>query len=133
MTKKFTEEQYQKIVSIGQSYHDDRVTLITKVMDYMYDYFGFKGVDTEPLDQAISIANPLTREWAYDKFVEKESEFHFILKDTRDLQDRRYHLVRNGRGAIILYPFGGDDKPVFKESEIKKWGFNLKAFEREEV
>ena len=87
------------------------------------------------VNRMLALANPLTREWAHDKCVEKEPEFHFILKNTKDSEDWTYHIVRNGKGAIILFPYSEerDDNQKFKESEIKKWGFNPEMFDKEDV
>lgn len=128
MSNKFTEEQYQKIIEKW----DGEISYI-KATKAVVGYIAVEDLGYGISEQALALANPLTREWAHDKFVEKEKKFHFILKDTRDSKDGQYHLVKNGKGAIILYPFGGADKPAFKESEIIKWGFNSEAFDREEV
>lgn len=136
MTNKFTEEQYQKIIEIKDNYfpysalkNRDNKSFIDFLSEYNTGIYWL--VFNRDLENELeAIVNPLTREWARDKFVDKEPEFHFILKDTQDLEGWRYHLVRNGRGAIILYPFSEeyDDNPKFKESEIKLWGFNPEMF-----
>lgn len=93
MTKKFTEEQYQKIVEISSQYIKDSawgligtpnehpIALVLKNSNLMdeIDFF-------DSAEELMAIANPLTREWAHDKFVEKEPEFHFILKDIQETQ-----------------------------------------------
>lgn len=141
MTKKFTEKQYNMLVEIQEDQYSDDLFFESKSYEnsiaytvaQKYDVLKWF-IDTNDLgNEAVALMNPLTREWAHDKFVEEEKKFHFILKDTRDSKDGQYHLVKNGKGAIILYPFGGADKPAFKESEIIKWGFNSEAFDREEV
>jgi len=128
MTKKFTEEQYQDIIEEWEG----EISYI-EATKAVVGYLAVESLGYSISEQALALANPRTREWAYDKFVEKEPDFHFILKDARDSNNGQYHLVKNGKGAIILYPFGGADKPTFKESEIIKWGFNPEAFDREEV
>ena len=128
MTKKFTQEQYKNIIKIWER-EISYIEATKAIINYMVN----ENLPYSMTNDALALANPLTREWAHEKFVEKEPEFHFILKDTRDSKDWQYHLVRNGRGAVILYPFSDNDKSVFKESEIVKWGFNPKMFDREEV
>lgn len=135
---KFTEEQFKQLVKIQEKYFPDNVLenglgggspcqAIRESDIKMRDFIWAENLANE----AVAIMNPATREWAHEQFVEKEPKFHFILKDTQDLTGRRYHLVRSGRGAIIIYPFAGNDKPKFKESEIKAWGYNPEMFDRE--
>ena len=127
---KFTEEQYQKIIS-AWDFEDTYAEATQAVVDVISVFV------TEDLeDEALALANPVTREWAHEQFVEEEKKFHFILKETQETQEtqgERHHLVRSGRGAIIIYPFAGKDKPKFKESEIKAWGYNPEMFDKEEV
>ena len=130
MSNKITEEQYQKIVEAWNSV-SGYVNKTKAVIDHLIDVPNV-GVVLRG-DVAIALANPITREWAHDQFVEKEKKFHFILKDIQETQGERHHLVRSGRGAIIIYPFAGNDKPKFKESEIKLWGYNPEMFDKEEV
>ena len=135
---KFTEEQYQKIVEVFEKVNDEynmgflNPNVVTFFQDKLYKEFGDVMYFVEDWQFITAFANPLTREWAHDKFVEKEPEFHFILKNTHDSERWSYHLVINGRGAIILFPWSeeNDDKPLFKESEIIKWGFNPEMFDR---
>lgn len=140
MSKKFTEEQYQKIVEIADEYQSNSAfgiigdTTQKSIGEEFYETELNEEIDFyENAKEIMAIFNPLTREWAHDKFVEKENKFHFILKDIQETQGERHHLVRSGRGAIIIYPFAGNDKPKFKESEIKLWGYNPEMFDKEEV
>jgi len=139
MTKKFTEEQYQKIVEMFEEADKEynmgllNPNVVVFFQDKLYREFCAVMYFIEDWQPIVAIANPLTREWAHDKFVEKENKFHFILKDIQETQGERHHLVRSGRGAIIIYPFAGNDKPKFKESEIKLWGYNPEMFDKEEV
>lgn len=128
MSNKFTEEQYQKIIEKW----DGEISYI-EATKAVVSYLAVEDLGYSISNQALALANPLTREWAHDKFVEKENKFHFILKDIQETQGERHHLVRSGRGAIIIYPFAGNDKPKFKESEIKLWGYNPEMFDKEEV
>lgn len=142
MSNKFTEEQYHKIVEIADEYQSHSAFGI--IGDVTQKSIGAEVYESElcvEIDfyenakEIMAIANPLTREWAHDQFVEKEPEFHFILKNMYDSDDWRYHLVRNRSDAIILFRFSEEkyDRPKFKESEIKAWGFNPEMFDKEEV
>lgn len=139
MSKKFTEEQYQKIVNLQEDEY--RFSILEGGDDYDYGFWRRLIIvaadvarfanENKLIDELAALANPLTREWAHEQYVEKEKKFHFILKDMQETQGERHHLVRSGRGAIIIYPFAGNDKPKFKESEIKAWGYNPEMFDRE--
>ena len=101
MTKKFTEKQYQDIIEEWEGEISE--TNATKaIIDYLkYEDLGYMS------DEAMAIANPLTREWAYDKFVEKEKKYYwkrnglYLKKDEFD-------------GSIIFDSY----KNLFTESEI---------------
>ena len=135
MTKKFTEEQYQKIVEIGNQYHDDRIRKTEVLLDYMCEGGGFNRGNTEPLDQAIAIANPLTRELAHDKFVEKEKRYVWRSKIENSAgEEKRLYDTADG----ISDSFIDKDTPSHNgnritETEVKKWGYNPEMFDKEEV
>jgi len=140
MSKKFTEKQYQVMVNVSDEYQDKTVYGIIgggaakTIGSELYETTLSLEIDFyAEAKEIMAIANPLTREWAHEQYVEREPVFHFTLKDARDSNDGQYHLVKNGKGAIILYPFGGADKPTFKESEIREWGFNPEMFDKEEL
>lgn len=101
MTKKFTEEQYQKIVESN----DDKAS--------------------KELFVTLAIANPLTREWAYDKFVEKEKRYIWKLNGL--------YLVRAIDDDGSIYFGSHDASMALSTSQIKEWGFNPEMFDREEV
>ena len=67
---------------------------------------------------------PLTREWAHDKFVEKEKKYHWKLNGfylTRDESDK----------SLFFYKY--DDEAKLKRSELQHWGFNPEMFDKEEA
>lgn len=126
MTNKFTEEQYQIIVEIGKQYHDDRMRKTEILLDYLYDDFGFKGgAETEPLDQAMAIANPLTREWAYEQFVEKEKQYVWRDKYTGYVI---YKMLNDW--SLSATALG---EKHFTETELKDSPFKPEWFDKEEV
>lgn len=120
MSKKFTQEEYRKIVEL----HDKRDFSVDGVLDVI-NYFVHNISRARDIDinRALAIANPLTREWAHDKFVEKEKKYVWKLNGFVLLQS-----LSDGS----LY-FEKDDGYLLSESEIRKWGFNPDMFEREEV
>ena len=129
MSKKFTEEQYHEIIKAweSQSFSLKRVQAVIEIMS-INDMLS-------NINEGLALANPASRELAHEQFVEKEPEFHFILKNMYDSDDWRYHLVRNSSDAIILFRFSEEkyDRQKFKESEIKAWGYNPEMFDKEEV
>ena len=84
----------------------------------------------------MAIFNPLTREWAHDKFVEKEKKYRWSGKK----------IDVNGRHALLYKDRNETVKPLFlydnkntsedeqlTESEIKAWGYDPDMFDKEEV
>ena len=123
---KFTEEQYQKIVNTYEL-QNDYVEAIRLVLDYIdeLNWLGYK--------EAMVIANPLNREWARDKFVQKDKKSHFVLKDVSDDDGNLYHLI-DSNGVIQLNPWlNSGYHPKIKESDVRKWGYNPEMFDREEA
>ena len=136
MSKKFTEEQYQKIVEIGDGYNEP---FIENLADYISGTGRFDDDDIY-LSQAIAIANPLTREWAHDKFVEKEKKYYWMSK-TLDNAGAHYQLYRTRDNMIIAIVVPAKSKTYYEkdiayaiaESEVKLWGFNPEMFDKEEA
>jgi len=121
MTKKFTEEQYQNIIGVDFGSMDEQ-----KSKDVLYVALDTFDIKQETLNLARALTNPLTREWAHDKFVEKEKRYIWLLKDKRD-----FKLLRDSMdGSIMPDMFGWSP---LRESEIKAWGYNPDMFDREEV
>ena len=119
MTKKFTEEQYQKIVEAWNSV-SGYVNKTKAVIDHLIDVPNV-GVVLRG-DVAIALANPITREWAHDQFVEKEKKYYWK-------RNGLYLTKDNFDGSIIFDSY----KSLFTESEIVFWGYNPEMFEKEEV
>ena len=130
MTNKFTEEQYQKIVNLQEDEY--RFSILEGNDDCDYSFWR-RLINAEPdiasfanenklIDELAALANPLTREWAHDQFVEKEKKYYwkrnglYLKKDEFD-------------GSIIFDSY----KNLFTESEIIFWGYNPAMFNKEEV
>lgn len=135
MTKKFTEEQYQKIVKAWQS-ENTYVHQTEAVIDYLIDDLN---VDVTLMgDEAIALANPLTREWAHDKFVEKEKKYVWSSKKAdRDsnvltLYIDEYGMVSTSYRKVHENNLRNENM-LITESEIRAWGYNPEMFDREEV
>lgn len=114
---KFTEEQYFKIV---KAYNDRWGYMggIQAVIDYVED------LNSHDYEEAILLAIPKSREWAYDKFVEKEKRYIWKLNGL--------YLVKSIDDGSIF--FGSlDASMALSVSQIKEWGFNPEMFDKEEV
>ena len=127
---KFTEEQYQKIV-IAWDFEDTYAEATQAVIDVISVFV------TEDLqDEALAIANPLTREWAHEQFVEKENKYVWTLKKV-DKSGIKMRLYKEYFGRV--QPFFSvknaniDDNEKLTESEINEWGYNPEMFDKEEV
>lgn len=130
---KFTEEQYQKIVEISDEYQ--RNSAFGIIGDTMQNSIGAKFYETELANEIdfcesakemMAIFNPLTREWAHDRFVEKEKKYMWKLKSKHET----YLCYLLGSSSIIP---ANINLAFLTESEIKEWGYNPEMFDREEV
>lgn len=138
MSKKFTEEQYQKIVEVQEKEFSASIlagsikknfwsALDSEIADFI-NYFHL-------YDETAAIANPLTREWAHDQFVEKEKKYVWQSKqETDDGKVKRLYDAAIG----ITDSFKEKTEPIHNgnlitETEVKKWGYNPDMFDREEV
>ena len=128
MSKKFTEEQYQNIVDIWNNEYSFEMG-IKEVLNY---------IQKERLANAVyestALANPLTREWAHDKYVEKEKKYYW----TKNNKNKKLRLYKNEiTGMIAIYVIGieieGGEEEKLTESEIREWGYNPEVFDKEEV
>ena len=129
MSKKFTEEQYQQIIEEW-----DNATSYTKGTKAVIDYLEYKDLGCIA-DEALALANLATREWAHDKFVEKEKRYIWQSKQETDSGD----VKRLYNAAIgIADSFVEKTKPIHNgnlitETEVKKWGYDPEMFDKEEV
>ena len=125
---KFTEEQYQKIVDAWDSQIMYKSATQSVIDELRVGYLNMG-------DQALALANPLTREWTHDKFVEKEKKYVWQSKqETNGGKVKRLYDSAIG----ITDSFKERTEPIHNgnlitESEIKSWGYNPDMFDREEV
>jgi len=142
MTKKFTEEQYQKIVEIADEYQSNSAfgiigdTTQRSIGEEFYETELNEEIDFyENAKEIMAIFNPLTREWAHDKFVEKEKKYVWRSKIENSAgEEKRLYDTADG----ISDSFIDKDTPSHNgnritETEVKKWGYNPEMFDREEV
>lgn len=137
MTKKFTEEEYQKIVEIADNQikeHNRSVITATssfletvrrecqKVIDYN------KLWDLE--QEFIIICLPKYRDWAHAQFVEKEKNYIWKYKKTDEDGDTWYLEKDSG---LIVPGFHSKTFDSFTEKEVIEAGYNPDMYDRKEV
>ena len=137
---KFTEEQYQKIVEVFEKVNDEynmgflNPNVVTFFQDKLYKEFGDVMYFVEDWQFITAFANPLTREWAHDQFVEKEKKYYWTSKgeDSKGLKRRLYikaDRVRDYFEDEFLY----NENEALTEQQVYQWGYNPEMFYREEI
>lgn len=139
---KFTEEQYQKIVDMFEKANDEynmgflNPNVVVFFQEKIFREFGKVIHLVEDWRTIVAIANPLTREWAYEQFVEKEKKYVWTLKKV-DKSGIKMHLYKDYFGRVKTFlsvtNVNIDDNEKLTESEIREWGYNPEMFNKEEV
>ena len=89
MSKKFTEEQFNKLVEIKEKYFSNNLLANgiggenpnQAIREYDIKLSDFIWIENL-VNEAVAIMNPLTREWAHEQFVEKEKKYYWT-KNTK--------------------------------------------------
>lgn len=134
MKKKFTEEQYQIIVELQRDSYPDSIITGGKVgvpfksslTGRLYRFVTDNGLDNE----VVALANPITRKWAHEQFVEKEKKYYWRYKKKDEDGDSWY--LKKSFGLIGLDLDDGYDES-FTEKEIIEAGYNPDMFEKGEL
>lgn len=132
MTKKFTEEEYQKIVDCFDRINDDynlglmNDYLIREMQHELDSEFDL----VEDWAEIIAISNPRTRQRAHEKFVEKENKYHWRYKKTDEDGDHWYLEKCSG---LIVMGVGPNKNDMLTENEIIEAGYNPDMYDKEEV
>ncbi|MGO3539222.1 MAG: hypothetical protein ACTINP_07330 [Leuconostoc mesenteroides] len=139
---KFTEEQYQKIVEMFEKVNDEynmgflNPNIVTFFQDKLYKEFGDMMYFVEDWQSITALANPLTREWAHDKFVEEEKRYVWISQKSDD-KGEKIRLHKTPTNAIKGSLSTGKERVLhdeeLTESEVKEWGFDTDKFDKKEV
>lgn len=134
MTKKFTEEQYQEIVNTQEVDFPDTLMdtaangncFADAISEELSSFIDFNYLE----DEAMALANPITRKWAHDQFVEKEKKYFWKSKNA-DKNGKEIFITVGPEG----YPSLETDITwhALTEREIRKWGYNPDMFDKEEV
>ncbi|MGH2326561.1 hypothetical protein ACQ7EN_08160 [Leuconostoc lactis] len=116
---KFTEEQYQKIVS-AWDFEDTYVEATQAVIDVI-------SVFVTELDEgeALALANIATRDWAHEQFVEKEKKYVWRDKYTGYVI---YKMLNDW--SLSATALG---EKHFTETELENSPFKSEWFDKEEV
>lgn len=141
---KFTEEQYQEIIKATESIVNSGdmrlmganagISVHGKLLNNKIARFlPFRSLENE----IMAIVNPLTREWAHDKFVEKEKKYCWTSKESINGLKKWLYKLDDGmicdfRGHYLEGEAVSECERL-TESEIKAWGYNPEMFDREEV
>lgn len=136
MTKKFTEEEYHKIVDIAdKNFEQHKELAVTVNLKNIYDYIFYnetvESKKIKDLNQELAlIALPKSRDWAYEQYVEKEKKYLWKSKNA-DKNGKEVFITVGSEG----YPSLETDITwhALTEREIRKWGYNPDMFDREEV
>ncbi|MCK8626681.1 hypothetical protein [Fructobacillus cardui] len=136
MTKKFTEEEYQKIVEIADAYfgqHKSEVATVNlkNIYDYIYYNETVESEKIKDLNQELAlIALPKSRDWAHEQFVEKEKKYHWRYKKT-DEDGEAWYLMKDF--GLIVLECTANWHDMLTEKEIIEAGYNPDMYEKEEV
>ncbi|GIC69584.1 hypothetical protein [Fructobacillus tropaeoli] len=136
MTKKFTEKEYQKIVDCFDRFKKDyNMGLLNNSLVYLIQEELFNDFDLiNDWPEIVAIMNPITRDEAKEKYVEKEKKYYWRYKKTNRYGHDIY--LETYEGLITLSAYKDevvkyDEK--FTEKEVIEAGYNPDMYEKEEV
>ena len=138
--KKFTEEEYQKIVDIADKYFEQHKELaVTVNLKNIYDYIFYnETVESKKIkdlnQELVLIALPKYRDWAHDQFVEPEKKYYWRRKKN-DKDGDSVYLDIDVYGVMAPHSFYSNqiDYQAFTESEVIEAGYNPDYYWKEEV
>lgn len=142
---KFTEEQFKKLVEIQEDQYCDDLYFEPKSSNKAVEHVVEQHdpelndfIDNNSLgNEAVALMNPVTRELAYEKYVEKEKRYVWTSKKRTNSGDAN-RLFESIYGGINVVSIRGGRKEVIQrekltESEIREWGYDPERFDKEEV
>ncbi|CAK1254978.1 hypothetical protein LMG30237_ALEAABJJ_01633 [Fructobacillus tropaeoli] len=141
MNKKFAEEEYRAIAKAGDKAANEVFGLIDSRVDFE-ELLRMEAPNQDNVfypeftlynQQIMAIANPLTRDWAHEQFVEKEKKYYWTTKN-KDKNGNVMYLKRDPSGSIERVPhaFHGENERL-TEPEVIAEGYNPDYYEKEEV
>jgi len=130
MTKKFTEEQYKKIISIFEDVNDEynmgflNPNIVVIFQDRLYKEFGDVLRFVEDWQAITALANPLTRDLIKKDLVEEEEKFLFTkIKEVHG----EILSLNQLEGDRMIY-LDIDDPTPLTIKQVEEYGYNLDAF-----
>lgn len=138
MKKKFTEEQYQIIVELQRDSYPDSIITGGKVgvpfksslTGRLYRFVTDNGLDNE----VVALANPITRKWAHEKFVEKEKKYYWTSK--KQFPNGSFKVLVHSAPGYIMDAYCSfpekNNLDLFTEKEVIESGYNPDMFVKEE-
>lgn len=139
---KFTEEQYQTIVEMFEKVNDEynmgflNPNIVIFFQDKLYKEFGEVLYFVEDWQTITAFANPLTREWAHEQYVEEEKKYLWTLKKV-DKRGIKMYLHKDYFGRVGSFlsvkNVNIDDSEKLTETEVREWGYDPERFDKEEV
>lgn len=130
MTKKFTEEQYTKIISIFNEVNDGynmgflNPNVITMFYDRLYEEFDDALYFVKDWQAITAIANPLTRDLVKKDLVEVEQKFLFTK--IKEVHGEIFSLNQLEDDSMIYLDI--DDPTPLTIKQAEEYGYNLDAF-----
>lgn len=116
MKEKFTEKEYQEIVKLSTKWMVIDSSL-REVVEYTSNIRGCVGM--ELVWKALAIANPETREWAHERYVEEEERYYWITKKVNS--EGKPLVLMHGAGGVVQMRCPLD---LLTRSEVVEWGLN---------
>ena len=129
---KFTEEQFKKLVEIKEEqYQSDLFSVMTENENLYYFI-----VENNLENEAVALLNPLTREWARERYVDKEKRYvwHSKKNNKYGKPSRLFKdLAQTVRSISVNFTDEVTLDEHLTESEIREWGYDPERFIKEEV
>ena len=131
---KFTEEQYRAIVEAwdAKNSYSESTKAVTEMI--IYDFNESWKYDIE---QALALGNGTSRDWAHERFVEKEKKYVWTGRK-EDKVGFVKRIYKDDTGMIVDHSIRKEDTEKdedeqLTETEIREWGYNPEMFNKEEV
>lgn len=121
MSKKFTEEQYREIIRTHENNYgsENKAMAVIRVVD---DFNFDKNLS---YNEAFALANPASREWAHEQFVEEEKKYVWRDKYTGYVI---YKMLNDW--SLSATALG---EKHFTETELENSPFKPEWFDKKEV
>lgn len=135
MRTRYTKKQGEEIISLWTDDNSMKPVAVNDIIRTAVDFLGAKAGFTfnsnqgeEMVNAALALANPVTREITYSRFVEKETRYFWTTKKETD--SGQHLMLFHGAGGVVQ--MRGPEEAL-TESEIVEWGFNPDAFNKREA